>query len=56
MVGCNNEGGGGNVSKVKQFVAKWIATRKRVFSVMLAAQVGFYKRRNFFPSQGIFYP
>ena len=33
MVGCNNEGRGGNVSKVKQFVAKWIGTRKRLFSV-----------------------
>ena len=41
MLGCNNGGGGGNFSKVKQSVAKWIRTRKRSFSGCFASQVGF---------------
>jgi len=34
VVGCSNGGGGGNLnfSKAKQLVAKWIGTRKRLFS------------------------
>ena len=31
--GCNNEGGGENFSKVKQLVANWTGTQKRLFSV-----------------------
>jgi len=30
--GCNNGGGGGIFSKVKWLVAKWVGTRKRLFS------------------------
>ena len=40
-VGCNNGGGCGNFSKVQRLVAKWIGTRKRLFSVLFAEQVGF---------------
>jgi len=29
MLGCNNGGGGGNFSKVKQLAAKWIGKRKQ---------------------------
>ena len=32
LLGCNNGGGGGNVSKVKRLVVKWVGTRKRLFS------------------------
>jgi len=38
---CDNAGGGGNISKVKRLVAKWIGTRKRLFSVFCVALVGF---------------
>jgi len=38
-LGCNNRGGGGNFSKVKRFVAKWVGTRKRLFSSFCAAVV-----------------
>jgi len=47
-LGCNNGGGGGNFSQVKQLVAKWIGTRKRLSSVFLAPMPGFKKCRNFF--------
>ena len=47
-LGCNNGGGGGNFSKVKRSVAKWIETRKRLISVFLAPLVGFQKRWTFF--------
>ena len=35
ILGCNNEsgGGGGNFSKGKRLFAKWIRTRKLLFSV-----------------------
>ena len=36
ILGCNNGGGGGNFSKVKLLVAKWIGARKRLFSDFLA--------------------
>jgi len=39
MLGCNNGGGGGNFSKVKRLVAKWIGTRKRLLSGFSTAQV-----------------
>ena len=32
VLGCNNGVGGGNFSKVKRLVQKWIGTRKRLFS------------------------
>jgi len=32
LLGCNNGGGGGNVSKVKRLVVKWVGTRRRLFS------------------------
>jgi len=38
-LGCNNGGGGGFPPKVKRLVAKWIGTRKRLFSVFLTARV-----------------
>jgi len=38
-VGCNNEGGGGNFSKVKRLVAKSIGTQKRLFTGFLVAGV-----------------
>jgi len=38
-LGCNNGGGGGNFSKVKQIVAKWEGTRKRLFSSFFAGVV-----------------
>jgi hypothetical protein len=41
VLGCNNGGGGGNLSKVKRLVAKWIGTRKRLFSVFQAPLAGF---------------
>jgi hypothetical protein len=47
LIGCSNGGGGGNISEVKQWVAKWTVTRKRLFSVFLAPPVGFKKRRTF---------
>ena len=50
---CNDGGGGGNFSKVKQLVAKWIGTRKRLFSRFLHHGCDFRKARTF--SQGIFY-
>ena len=40
MVGCNNGGGGGNFSKIKRLVAKWIRTRKRLFSGFFASRIG----------------
>jgi len=53
MIGCNNGGGGGIFAKVKRLVAKWIRTRKRLFSFFMAALVGFWKKGTF--SQGIFF-
>ena len=41
LVGCNNGDGGGIISKVKRWVAKWIGTRKRLFSGFLTALVWF---------------
>jgi len=38
-VGCKNGGGGGNFAKVKQLVAKWIRTWKRLFSGFFAPRV-----------------
>ena len=35
LLGCNNRGGGGNFSKVKWLVRKWMGTRKRLFSRFL---------------------
>jgi len=40
-LGCNNGGGGGNFSKVKRSVAKWIGTQNRLFSSFFVARVGF---------------
>jgi len=39
LLGCNNGGGGGIISKVKRLVAKWIGTRKQLFSGFLTALV-----------------
>jgi len=52
---CNIGGGGGNfqVSKVKQLIAKWTGTQKRLFSVFLAHWWDFRNAGTF--SQGIFY-
>jgi len=36
MLGYNNGGGGGKLSKVKRLVANWIGTRKRLFSGFFA--------------------
>ena len=36
MLGCNNGGGGGFFSKVKRLIAKWMGTRKRLFSGFFA--------------------
>jgi len=41
LLGCNDGGAGGIVSKVKRLVAKWIGTRKRLFSGSLTARVWF---------------
>jgi len=41
LLGCDNGGGGANFSKVKRLAAKWIGTRKRLFSGFFAARVGF---------------
>jgi len=40
-LGCNNGGGGGNFSKVKQLFAKCIGTQKRLQFGFLRVQVGF---------------
>jgi len=55
IVGCNNGGGGGNFSKVKRLVAKWVAfgIRKRLFSSFFEAVCDFRNVGTF--SQGIFY-
>ena len=55
LVGCNNGGGGGNFSKVKRLVAKWVAfgTRKRLFSSFFEAVCDFRNVGTF--SQGILY-
>jgi len=49
VVGCNNGGLGVIFPEVKRLVAKWIGTRKRLFSGFFAARVRFLRRRNFFP-------
>jgi len=56
-LGCNNGGGDGTFSKVKRLVAKWIWTRKRLFSSFLTAQdCDLRNARNATTfSQGIFY-
>ena len=38
-LGCNNESGGWKLSKVKRLIAKWIGTRKRLFSGFLPSRV-----------------
>jgi len=53
LLGRKNGGGGGNFSKVKRLVAKWVGTRKRLFSGFFAAGWGFRNAGIF--SQGIFY-
>jgi len=53
LLGCHNGGGGGNFSKVKRFVAKWIGTQKRLFSGLVAHRWDFRNPGTF--SQGIFY-
>ena len=53
LVGCNNWGGGGNFSKVKRFVAKWVGTRKRLFSRFLRQWCDF--RNSGTCPQSIFY-
>jgi len=53
MKGCNNGGGGGNFSKVKRFVAKWIGTQKQLFSGFVAHGWDFRNAGTF--SHGIFY-
>ena len=47
MLGCNNGGGGGFFSKVKRLVAKWIGTRKRLFSGFLQHRWDFRNARTF---------
>ena len=49
MVWCNNGGGGGNFSKVKRLVAKWIGTWKWLFSGFLIARANFRNARTFSP-------
>ena len=39
LIGCNNGGRGGNFPKVKRLVAKWVGTRKRLFSSFFAEVV-----------------
>ena len=56
IVGCNSGGGGGECSKVKRLVGKWIhengyAGNK---SKNLPQRKGYFKRKNFFP--GHFHP
>jgi hypothetical protein len=41
LLGCNNGGGGGIFSKVKQLVVIWIGARKQSFSDFFAERVGF---------------
>jgi len=53
QVGCNNGGAGGNCSKVKRLVAKWIGTQKRLL-VVLHHGWDFRIAETF--SKGIFYP
>ena len=40
LLGCNNGGGGGNFSDVRQLVAKSIGTQKRLFSGFFITRVG----------------
>jgi len=55
MLECISRSRGGDFSKIKRLVAKWMGTREQLFSVFFGALVGVQKCRNAGTlSQGIF--
>jgi len=49
MMACTNGGEGGNFSKVKRLIAKWVGTRKRLFSGFFCGTGGILEKQELFP-------